>query len=487
MTASLSEVQKIKRLLYTSIARMTWQDELLERIDDLPDEILETTHINYRCCEHKEKAVLKERIRIALGLAPEEVAKHATLREMAEQALHTDRKRECTMEMMTVACDRCPIDRFVVTDACRNCVAHYCQNACPKDAITVINNRAYIDRSRCIECGRCAKSCSYHAIVEITRPCEHACAAGAIHADKTGVAQIDCEKCVGCGACVNACPFGSIGDYTHILRVIKMLRQTERPVYALVAPSFVGQFGPKAGAAALKNGLLELGFTHVIEVAKGAEDVARAEASEYLERMEAGQKVMTTSCCPAFVGLIRKHYPELQDLISHTPSPMAVLASEVKGADQMAFTVFIGPCLGKKGEAAKLPQVDAVLTFEELACLLVARDINLAAASTIGDLQDAGPMGRGFAKSGGVTAALMAALPDNCHPPLVKRANGLQEAVSICKDLAGGKLDASFIEGMGCEGGCIAGPGTLINPLVAEKLLDRFCQAPVEVKRSTGN
>lgn len=488
MSNALSEVTKIKRQLYTGLARLAWQDELIPGIEDLPDQILAGNQISYRCCEHKERAILRERIRLALGLGAEDVNKHDTLTQMAESALLGLLPRSTNaVETITVACDRCPIDRYVVTDACRNCVAHYCQNACPKDAITIVQNRAYIDRSRCIECGRCAASCSYHAILQITRPCEHACAVGAVKSDEQGIAKIDEQKCVSCGACISACPFGSIGDYTQIVPVIQMLKQVDKPVYALLAPAFVGQFGPRVTPGALKSGLLALGFSAVIEVAQGAEAVARAEADEYLARRVAGDQVMTTSCCPAFVGLIKQHYPEQAGLISHTPSPMEQLAGAVKATEPSALVVFIGPCVAKKTEAARSAQVDAALTFEEIASMLVAREINLASVAEPVPMNDAGPLGRGFAKSGGVANAVLQCLPADARPLQVVKANGLAEAVAACDALRAGRLEANLLEGMACLGGCVAGPGTLINPLAAEKLLDRFCLTEPMPAKKVGN
>ncbi len=488
MSTTLSEVVKIKRQLYTAVARLAWAGKLEEEIDSIPDQILTNNEINYRCCEHKERAILKEKIRVILGLPADQVSKHDPLHSLAATALkRADTKHACALEMIAVACDRCPIDRYMITDACRNCGAHYCKNSCPKNAITIVNNRPYIDRNRCIECGRCASSCLFNAIVEITRPCEQACAVSAIKPDKEGIAQINPDKCVGCGACVNACPFGSIGDYTQIVPTINMLKQADYPVYALIAPSFVGQFGPKVDAGAVIAGLQQMGFHRVTEVAQGAETVAALEAAEYVERRQGGAALMTTSCCPAFVAMIKKHYPDQQHYISHTPSPMIQLAAAIKAQEPNARLVFIGPCIAKKQEAAAHPTIDAVLTFEEIACMLVAKGLNLAAVTSQLEPNDAGPLGRGFAKSGGVAEALLAHLSPDIAKPKVYQANGLQAAVAACDQLRAGQLVADFIEGMACEGGCIAGPGTLINPRVAEKLLDRFCAAADISKQATGN
>lgn len=478
MPSHVSEVSKIRRRIYTTIARWTRQDQLVNRINDLPDELIKEFGICYRCCEHKERAILKERIRVALGLSLDEVHRHDTLAQMASAAL--DHKRSSTQHVVALieeACDRCPIDKIVVTDACRNCVAHHCRNSCPKDAIMIVQNRAYIDRNRCVNCGLCAKSCPYHAIVQITRPCEQACAVDAISPTASGSAAIDYKRCVSCGACINSCPFGSVADESEIIPVVGMLKQSERPVYALLAPSFVGQFGFKAEPAAVCAGLKLLGFTDVVEVAKGAEMVAHAEAEEFTDRMASGQAFMTSSCCPAFVDLIEKHHEQFASFISVTPSPMAVIAHEIKRADPSAITVFIGPCVAKKAEAIRVSEVEAVLTFEELACLLVAADINLASLDVIGDLRDAGAIGRGFAKSGGVAQAVLIALGDQYQQVKLAKADGLREAQHLLKAATKGCLSANLIEGMACQGGCIAGPGTMIDKRVAEKSLDHHCQA----------
>ena len=107
----------------------------------------------------------------------------------------------------------------MVTPACRGCIAHRCQNACPRNAITIVNHRATIDKSKCVECGRCVEACSYSAIIKQARPCIRACKPKALAIDyETGKARINEEKCISCGACVYQCPFGAISDKSYIMR-----------------------------------------------------------------------------------------------------------------------------------------------------------------------------------------------------------------------------------------------------------------------------
>lgn len=483
MTQNVTDVTIIKRLMYTYLAQMAWDGSLVEQIDDLPERILSERPMNYRCCEHKEIAILKERIRVALGLSRAEVSRQATLSQMATQSLQElPKPKSCAIEMMSVACDRCPLDKFIVTDACRNCGAHHCQVVCPRNAITIVHNRAYIDRSKCSECGLCARNCRFRAIVQITRPCEQACAVNAITKDKDTTAAIDCDRCVSCAACLLACPFGSVSDYTQIVTAVTALKNKEKPVHAILAPSFVGQFGPKASPGALIAALSMLGFDKVHEAAAGAEQVALEEAAEFAERMATGHNYMTSSCCPSFVGLVEKHYPDLASEVSHTRSPMVVLADKLKKEHEGVTTIFIGPCISKKAEASNNPSVDIVLTFEELGCLFVSRGINVASITAIGELRDAGPVGRGFGKHGGVAAAIRKAL-DGKMDLEIRAANGLRDAQQVLEDAKNGKLRNTFVEGMSCCGGCVGGPGTLINQNVAAKLLERFCQEPTAKAR----
>jgi ferredoxin hydrogenase large subunit len=470
-----SETTGIKRQLYTALADMTWRGQLSAEINDYPDTLTTELLTRYRCCEYKEKAVLTNRLRVAMGLAPEDVPRHATLADMAKLALgKTPKPKLCGLEMMAVACDRCPFEKYIVTDVCRNCIAHHCRVVCPKDAITIVNHRAYIDRNRCVECGLCERSCPFRAIIQVTRPCEQACVPKAITRDSNNVAHIDCEKCVGCAACIPACPFGSVADYTNIVQIVNALKERQAPVVALVAPSFVGQFGAKASPAALRMALLELGFAAVYEVAEAARCVAVEEAAEIKHRMAEGKQLTLSSCCPSFVATVRTQFPELEGCISATPSPMAYQAARIKAEEPRALTVFIGPCISKKSEAALSPSVDAVLTFEELGCIFVARGINIATLSGQGDLGEGEALGRGFAKAGGLTRAVVSSLGADAIE--TQLADGLDEVMRVLATAQKGELKANFIEGMACLGGCIGGHGALINRQVAEKLLERYCK-----------
>ncbi|AZR74157.1 hypothetical protein BBF96_12570 [Anoxybacter fermentans] len=470
----VTELTKLKRRIYISLARFTLKDQLVEKVESLPELLANADTPRYRCCEYKEQAILKEMIKLAMGFDPEQY-KNMSLIEMAKQIdqLESDKR---IIHVLSVACDRCPIDKYMITDACRNCVAHSCVSACPRNAIVIIQNRAYIDQGKCIECGRCKVACPFGAILENIRPCERACAVDAIKADYSRQASIDYEKCIGCGNCVRSCPFGAIEDSTQIIQVIKMLKDPETKVNAIIAPSFIGQFGAKVSPGKLKAALVEIGFSEVYEVALGADMVALNEAHELVERLEKGQPFMTSSCCPSFLSLIQKYFPEIADKASTTVSPMIALARLLKKTDPESKMVFIGPCITKKIEAQKEKDIDAVLTFEELGCILVSMGINLAEYELEEEIKDASSHGRNFAYAGGVANVIREILKEEGKENLIKFAHvdGIVNCKEALQKLVEGKLDCNFLEGMGCEGGCVGGPGSMMNSKITTRLVQKF-------------
>jgi [FeFe] hydrogenase (group B1/B3) len=468
--SQLSEVAKLRRKVLAEISRLTFEGRLATDISEILGTVVTEDGPRYRCCVHKERAVLKDRINLALGQPI-----GSPLEEAAEAALAGQAADLPVMNVLPEACDRCPIDKFLVTDACRNCLAHNCIASCPRKAIMVVQNRAYIDKTKCVECGLCKRSCSYGAIIEISRPCERACDLKAVTAGSDRRAYIDQDKCVSCGACKQACPFGAIADWSSIVQIIQHFRQGHA-VYALVAPAFVGQFGPKVKPAQIMAGLRRLGFAGATEVSLGADIVALAEAREFVETVPGRQPFMTTSCCPAFAAMVAKHLPDTADKVSTTVSPMVAAAKVVKEQDPGALVVFIGPCTGKKEEArASHGVVDYVLTFEEVASMLVGADINVAEIEAEPMAPASSRAGVNFARAGGVTQAVAAVLariaPDAELKPL--RADGLGECKAALAKLQQGG-DGNFFEGMACPGGCVGGSGTLIDQNIGGKLVELY-------------
>ena len=457
-----TKVQHLKYKVLREVARLAWNDALLENVLDIPRMIVPGKTPTMRCCVYKERAILAERVKIAMGGDP---------------------KNPNVIEVIDIACDECPAAGYEVTDSCRGCLAHRCEDVCKRGAISFDHNHvAHIDKSKCVECGQCAKVCPYFAIVNRKRPCQAACKVKAISINDDNAASIDNNKCIQCGACVYQCPFGAISDKSYILNVIDLIKRSEGNtrfnVYAIVAPSISSQFA-YAKLGQVVTGLKELGFHTVIEAALGADMVALSESRELAEK-----GFLTSSCCPAFVQYIKSAFPKLEEHISHNPSPMVALAAYIKETDPSSKVVFIGPCTAKKAEAqlekAK-PYVDAVMTFEELQALFDSKDLDIQNLPA-DVLDNASYFGRIFARSGGLTDAVQQAMKEqNIDFDLKAIAcDGIESCKLALLKKSKNVLDANFIEGMACVGGCIGGAGCLTHGEKNKSEVDKYGREAME-------
>ena len=462
-----TKVQHLRYKVLREVARLAWNDALPENVVDIPKMIVPGKIPTMRCCVYKERAILAERVKIAMG---------------------GDKSDPNIIEVIEIACDECPAAGYEVTDSCRGCLANRCEDVCKRGAISFDHNHvAHIDKSKCIECGQCAKVCPYSAIVNRKRPCQIACKVKAISITQDNAAAIDSEKCIGCGACVYQCPFGAMMDKSYILNAIAYIKKSENnrkyKVYALVAPSISSQFA-YAKLGQVIAGLKELGFFTVIEAALGADMVAQSESRELAEK-----GFLTSSCCPAFVQYIKSAFPELLPLVSHNLSPMGTLAKYLKDTDPDAKVIFIGPCTAKKSEMkleTVAPYVDVVMTFEELQALFDSRDIDITTLRE-DTLDDASYFGRIFARSGGLSEAVAQSLKEQSIDFTVKAAvcDGIEECRLALLKKKKNVLNANFIEGMACIGGCIGGAGCLTHGVKTRAEVDKYA-AEAHEKNITG-
>lgn len=451
-----TKVQDLKYRVLREVAREHWSGTLAQNAIDIPKKIVPGKIPTMRCCVYKERAILAERVKIAMG---------------------GDKDNPNVIEVIDIACDECPIGGYEITNACRGCLAHRCEQACKFGAITFDKNHvAQIDKSKCRECGACSKVCPYNAIYNYNRPCETACKVKAIHMGEDKQACIDNSKCIACGACVYQCPFGAITDKSYILDVIDILKGSENNTkyrtYAIVAPSISSQFR-YAKLGQVITGLKKLGFYTVIEAALGADMVAQAESKELAEK-----GFLTSSCCPAFVTFIEKSYPELKEYISHNLSPMATISKYIKEHESPCKTIFIGPCTAKKAEIQReeaKPWVDAVMTFEELQALYDSKDIDITTLEE-GVLDNASYFGRIFARCGGLSDAVQEGLKEqNIDFDLkAQSCDGIEACKLALLMKSKGRLDANFIEGMACVGGCIGGAGCLTHGEKNKAEVDKY-------------
>lgn len=449
-----TDVQLLKYRVLKAVAKRAYEGTLMESYYEIPKLISPGPKPTMRCCVYKERAIVQERVRLAMG---------------------GDRRNPNIIEVIEIACDECPVERYMVSESCRGCISQRCIKTCPKQAISKKNGKAHIDFDLCIECGRCAKVCPYGAITEHVRPCERSCKVGAIHMNEEKKAEINPEKCISCGACSYACPFGAIMDKSFMVDAINIIRNKKEnyKTVAIVAPAIAAQFdGVTLGQVA--TAIRQLGFDYVVEAAIGADMVADKEAEELVEK-----GFLTSSCCPAFVDYIKKHVPELADKISHNLSPMAEIGKFVKlGGENPVKCIFIGPCTAKKAEM-RLPNVDlwidSVLTFEELQAMIDAREIEMESLEET-SMNDASYFGRIFGRSGGLTEAVLEVIKEKGLDFEVKAetCDGIEACKAALLKAKFGKLDKNFIEGMACVGGCVGGAASLNHEPKSRMKVDKY-------------
>ncbi|MBR2762212.1 MAG: monomeric [Solobacterium sp.] len=448
-----NESRQFKFDILVNICRQAFAGEVREdEVNAYARNLVSLDGPRYRCCVYKEREILRQRVRLAMG-------------KMAREDQEPNPRQ--IIHVIDAACDGCTIKKIRVTDNCRKCMAKSCLAACRFGAISIGSERSEIDYSKCKECGACSRACPYNAIVVTERPCYAHCPVQAISWNDQNIAVIDEKKCINCGQCESACPFGAIEDISWVVPVIKAINMGA-PIVAVVAPSIQGQFDDTSIPQVLKS-VEMLGFKKCIEVAVGADAVAEFEYEELVEHKKTG-KPMTTSCCPGFVNMLRIHFPKLYaENKSTTVTPMEAIARQIKRDHPDYGVVFIGPCLAKKQEAMEdYSVVDYVLTYEELAAMLISKGINPAEVEAAPE-EYPSVYGRNFAFSGGVAAAVAeAAKEHNDGPYTAFMANGAIECKKQLQIIQAGKFNFDILEGMCCPGGCIAGPACISDAVTVK-------------------
>lgn len=460
-------IAKVRRDVFTEVAKFAYEgSEDYNKLEEIPYKVIPGEKATLRESIFLERAIVGERIRLAMGMPLRSVEEHAPLSTgIDSKTIKNTIYKAPFVNIIKFACNSCPDNVYMTTDICRGCLARPCIEVCPKDAVSMVNGKSFIDQEKCIKCGRCKNACPYNAIAKLERPCAASCGMDAISNDELGRATIDYDKCVSCGVCISSCPFGAIADKTQIFQLIEAIKSGEK-VIAEVAPAFVGQFGPKVTPDKLKAALYKLGFYDVVEVAIGADLCTIEEAEDFMSKVPEKLDFMATSCCPSWSVMAKKLFPEMKDNISMAMTPMVFTARWIKQRHEDAKVVFIGPCVSKKLEATRKAvksHVDYVLTFEEVMGMFEAKNIDLENIEPA-ELNNAGTgAGRGFAVSGGVAQAVVDVIKKK-HPDReikIESANGLKECKTMLMMAKAGKRNGYLLEGMACPGGCVAGTGTI--------------------------
>ncbi len=237
-------------------------------------------------------------------------------------------------------------------------------------------------------------------------------------------------------ACIQACQSGNLTASRDVLPALDAVKHAKGPVYALIAPAFLGQFSTVVTPGRLRSAFKLLGFTGMVEVALFADLLTLKEALEFDRNIHTETDFQLTSCCcPMWIGMIRKLYHELMPHVPGAVSPMIAAGRTVKKLHPDAVTIFVGPCIAKKAEAREADlagAVDYVLTFQEMQDIFQAADIHpeLLEESEAGPLLPSGADLRPYRRSqrggsdhGGPSA------PGAAHPgpdPAGRRRAGVQ-------------------------------------------------------------
>lgn len=251
------------------------------------------------------------------------------------------------------------------------------------------------DMTKCIDCKRCARACHEFPGMDVlvNNPLD-----GGFPVVPTGHHLLKDTECISCGQCAVVCPTGAIVEQSHIPRVEQAMKAGKVMVLQ-TAPAtrvaFAENFGREPGEIATSKLVAcakAAGFQYVFDTNFGADMTIMEEGTELLERIKnKGPFPMFTSCCPGWINMIEKCYPELLPNLSSCRSPHMMLASAVKTywAKKMnlkpedIYMVSLMPCTAKKDEIErkqmwlneKVPTVDAVLTTRELGVLCKQKGI----------------------------------------------------------------------------------------------------------------
>lgn len=464
MTPNKNNASIIRKDLLIRLTRALLQQNA-DSIDRIPILIKPRERDPWRCCVYKDRAVLKYKVMSILGYA--ECDEVDELTPLSWYGAHPLGHQQFYLNVIPESCSHCPAGNYVVTNLCRSCEARPCQMNCPKDAITFKNGKAEINSELCINCGKCMRECPYNAIHFQPRPCEDVCPVNAISQTPDGNEEIDKEKCILCGKCMQACPFGAIIPSSDLPQLVQHINAGDELV-AIVAPAVDGQF--RESLEQIYSGIKACGFTHVYEVAEGAEQTALHETDELTMLMQQKEHPgLMSSCCPAWVNYVKKNQPSWRSSVSHTASPMAISAQMAKEKYPNAYVVFVGPCIAKKAEVSSNEHVDYAISFEELGAFLVANDVEIADMEGYSTAPYVPDVGRGFAGAGGVAAAISKKMAQDLT---IYTLDGITKPAmrQMSRAVKEGKTD--FFEVMCCEGGCLGGCQTLTSVAEAQRIIN---------------
>ena len=283
-----------------------------------------------------------------------------------------------------------------------------------------------LKKTNCKSCHKCIRTCAVKSI-RFT----------------AGQAHIVEDECILCGRCFAVCPQDAKVIASDMEKVRIMLQTGT--VYASIAPSFAASY-PGVGIDALEDALKKLGFAGAEETAVGA-TIVKKEYERILD--EEKPNILVSSCCSSINLMLRKYYPEALFTLAPVITPMQAHCRDIKRRHPEAKTVFIGPCISKKSEAAEEDAVDAVLMFDEFNRWLREEGIELGRREDIRK----GGRARVFPTAGGIIETM-----DKNPEYTYVAVDGVKKCMDVLDEIKEGRLHNCFIEMSACEGSCADGP-----------------------------
>lgn len=285
-----------------------------------------------------------------------------------------------------------------------------------------------LKKSNCKNCYKCIRHCPVKAI-----------------RFSGNQAHIIGDECILCGHCFVVCPQNA-KEIVNETEKVRVLLQSY-PVYVSLAPSFIANY-EGVGINAMRTALKKLGFADVEETALGA-TVVKNEYDRLLR--EEKRDIVISSCCHSVNLLIQKYFPKELPYLADVLSPMQAHCADLKRRHPGAKTVFIGPCVAKKDEAAHYDGiVDAVLTYEELTEWLNHEGVVLE--KKMDSQQES--RARFFPTTGGILKTMNLDAPGYRYMAI----DGIENCISALKDIENGNIHHAFIEMSSCVGSCVGGP-----------------------------
>jgi NADH-quinone oxidoreductase subunit G len=389
------------------------------------------------------------------------------------------------------------------------------------------------DMNKCVKCGRCIRACHHFQNINILGFINRA---GYERVGTPMDRPMNFTKCVECGQCSQVCPVGAITERNECIEVLRHLDTKRKIVVVSTAPAIRVALAEEFNAepdfdftGKMVAGLRKLGFDYIFDTNFSADLTIMEEGTELITRLNEGGKFpMFTSCCPGWINMVEKSYPELRENLSSCKSPQQMIGAVIKTyfANKLnvkpedIIHVSVMPCTAKKGEAKRpefkrngVPDIDHVITTRELITLLKLKKINPSELTN--DKFDS-PLGMGssagnlFGVTGGVmeaavrTAQVITGVENPIPLGELKAIRGLDgiKAANVplkTKDgkdiniraavVSGGaniqkflekmkkkELEFDFVEMMMCPGGCINGGGQpkSADPKVVVKKMERM-------------